>query len=173
MLPQEVPRAKNFNYKLNNFQRATGQRIFARVSLYRRDSTYNNYFNDIATGVTFQFLARSAVFDHVVTLSPTTVWNNRYSYSRFIRYQEGNRDADGFDLTKLGFPAAYNNAIPSDVRTFPQFNMTGYIPTASAASDPVARMPLRVLMKNRFIKLVQALRCVPTAPLGRPVVPDV
>jgi cyclophilin family peptidyl-prolyl cis-trans isomerase len=31
VLPQEVPRAKNFNYKLNNFQRATGQRIFARV----------------------------------------------------------------------------------------------------------------------------------------------
>ena len=53
------------------------QRIFARVSLYRRDSTYNNYFNDIATGVTFQFLARSAVFDHVVTLSPTMVWNNQ------------------------------------------------------------------------------------------------
>ena len=31
VLPQEVPRAKNFNYKLNNFQRATGQRIYARV----------------------------------------------------------------------------------------------------------------------------------------------
>ncbi|HKB56423.1 MAG TPA: peptidylprolyl isomerase [Lacunisphaera sp.] len=31
VLPTEVPRAKNFNYKLNNFQRATGQRIYARV----------------------------------------------------------------------------------------------------------------------------------------------
>jgi cyclophilin family peptidyl-prolyl cis-trans isomerase len=31
VLPQEVPRAKNFNYKLNNFQRATGQRLYARV----------------------------------------------------------------------------------------------------------------------------------------------
>ena len=111
------------------------QRIFARVSIYRRDSTYNNYFNDIATGVTFQFLARSAVFDHVATISPTVVLNTRYSYSRFIRYQAGNRAADGFDLTKLGFPAVYNNAIPSDVRTFPQFNMTGYIPTASAAGE--------------------------------------
>ena len=59
----------------------------------------------------------------------------KYSYSRFIRYQEGNRDADGFDLTKLGFPASYNSAIPADVRTFPQFNMTGYIPTASAAGE--------------------------------------
>jgi cyclophilin family peptidyl-prolyl cis-trans isomerase len=31
VLPQDVPRAKNFNYKLNNFQRATGRRIYARV----------------------------------------------------------------------------------------------------------------------------------------------
>jgi len=31
VLPQDVPRAKNFNYKLNNFQRTTGQRIYARV----------------------------------------------------------------------------------------------------------------------------------------------
>ena len=111
------------------------QRIFARASIYRRDSTYNNYFNNLATGVTFQFLARSAVFDHVATLSPTLVLNTKYSYSRFIRYQEGNRDADGFDLTKLGFPASYNSSIPVDVRTFPQFNMTGYIPTASAAGE--------------------------------------
>ena len=31
VLPTAVPRAKNFNIKLNNFQRATGQRIYARV----------------------------------------------------------------------------------------------------------------------------------------------
>ncbi len=31
VLPTEVPRAKNFNYKLANFQRATGRRIYARV----------------------------------------------------------------------------------------------------------------------------------------------
>lgn len=31
VLPQEIPRAKNFNYKLNNFARATGRRIYARV----------------------------------------------------------------------------------------------------------------------------------------------
>ncbi|MDB6116031.1 MAG: ppiB [Lacunisphaera sp.] len=31
VLPQDVPRAKNFNYKLNNFQRATGRKIYARV----------------------------------------------------------------------------------------------------------------------------------------------
>jgi len=31
VLPTDVPRAKNFNYKLNNFQRATGRKIYARV----------------------------------------------------------------------------------------------------------------------------------------------
>lgn len=31
VLPVEVPRAKNFNFKLANFQRATGRRIYARV----------------------------------------------------------------------------------------------------------------------------------------------
>ena len=31
VLPQDVPRAKNFNFKLANFQRFTGQRIYARV----------------------------------------------------------------------------------------------------------------------------------------------
>jgi hypothetical protein len=37
----------------------------------------------------------------------------------------------------------------------------------------VRRMPPRVETKNRFIRLEQLLRWLPTAPLGRPVVPDV
>jgi hypothetical protein len=111
------------------------QRMFVRASVYRRDSTYNNYFNNLATGVTFQFLSRAAVFDHVYTLSPTTVLNTRYSYNRFIRYQNGNTGANGFDLSSLGFPASYASQIPKDVGSFPQFNMTGYIPTGSAAGE--------------------------------------
>jgi hypothetical protein len=111
------------------------QRIFARVSLYRRDSTYNNYFHNLSTGVTFQFLSRAAVFDHVYSLTPTMVLNTRYSYNRFIRNQNGNTDANGFDLTGLGFPASYASLIPKDIGSFPQFNMTGYIPTGSAAGE--------------------------------------
>ena len=111
------------------------QRIFVRASVYRRDSTYNNYFNNLATGVFFQFLARAAVFDHVAMISPTVVLNTRYSYNRFIRFQDQNQDAVGFDLTKLGFPSSYANAIPKDVGRFPQFNMTGYIPTASTSGE--------------------------------------
>jgi hypothetical protein len=111
------------------------QRIFVRASLYRRDSTYNNYFHNLTTGTNFQFLARAAVFDDVYTISPTTVLNTRYSYSRFIRFQDNNVEARGFDLTKLGFPASYANLIPKDIVRFPQFNMTGYIPTAPVGGE--------------------------------------
>jgi len=31
LLPQDVPRAQNFNYKLNNFQRVTGERVYGRM----------------------------------------------------------------------------------------------------------------------------------------------
>ncbi len=111
------------------------QRIFVRASVYRRDSTYNNYFGNIATGITFQFLARAAVFDDVYTLSPSTVLNTRYSYSRFIRVQDNNAGARGFDITTLGFPASYASLIPKEVLRFPTVNMTGYIPTAPSTGE--------------------------------------
>src|SRR5262249_19288258 len=34
------------------------QRIFVRASLYDRDSFYNDYFHNIATGTSFQFISR-------------------------------------------------------------------------------------------------------------------
>ena len=110
-------------------------RIFVRASLYDRYSTYNNYFHDAATGVTFKFVARAAMIDDVYTLSPTMVLNVKYSYSRFIRWQDEDASAMNFDLTTLGFPASYQNLIPADVRRFPQFSMTGYIPTGSTAGE--------------------------------------
>jgi outer membrane receptor protein involved in Fe transport len=104
------------------------QRIFARVSIYRRwDSTCNDYFRNIMTGIAFAFLARAAVFDDVYMLSPSTVLNTRYSYSRLIRFSDGNVGAWGFDLTKLGFPASYANQIPKDIARFPRIDLTGYI----------------------------------------------
>jgi hypothetical protein len=111
------------------------QRIFARVSIYRRDSTYNNYFRNLTTGITFQFLARTAVFDDVYMLSPTTVLNTRYSYNRFIRVQDNNLASQGFDITTLGFPASYASLIPKDIVRFPAINMTGYIPTSPSTGE--------------------------------------
>jgi len=100
-------------------------RLFVRDSVYRRDSDYNNYFYNIATGQWFQFFARAGVFDDVIMLSPTTVLNVRYGYNRFIRAQTPNPGAKGFDLTTLGFPKAYNDLIPREFRYFPRLDFPG------------------------------------------------
>ncbi len=102
------------------------QRLFVRASWYRRDSSYNNYFDNLATGEWFQFLSRAAVVDDVYNIGPTTVANVRYGYNRFIRVTKGNPDATGFDLTSLGFPKAYNDAIPANIRRFPRIDLAGY-----------------------------------------------
>ena len=105
-------------------------RFMVRASLYDRNSEYDNYFNDIGTGVHFAFPARAAVFDDVYTLSPTTILNTRYSYSRYIRYQDQRPEAWGFDLTSLGFPSSYATAIAPSDRRYPIINLGGpYIAT--------------------------------------------
>jgi outer membrane receptor protein involved in Fe transport len=101
-------------------------RIFGRASWYDRASDYNNYFNNLATGELFFFKSRQGAVDEVWTINPTTVLNLRYGYNRFIRATETNLDNHGFDLTSVGFPAAYNNAIPIDKRRFPGIEITGY-----------------------------------------------
>lgn len=108
-------------------------RMFGRYSWYDRDSTYNNYFNNLATGSLFQFLSRQAVLDDVYMLSPSIVMNLRYGYNRFIRGDQMNPESHGFDLTSLGLPTAYNNAISSDLRRFPRIEMAGYQGTGFGA----------------------------------------
>ena len=107
-------------------------RIFGRTSWYDRDSDYNNYFDNIATGQEFQFISRQGMVDDVYVFSPTTVLNLRYGYNRFIRADQGNSGNIGLDLTTLGFPSSYNNLISPDVRRFPRFDITGYQGTGVA-----------------------------------------
>ena len=102
------------------------QRLYGRVSWYDRNSDYNNYFNNLATGEWFKFVSRQAAFDHVYVFNNTTVLNLRYGYNWFVRGTDSNPENHGFDLTQLGFPAAFNAAIPDDVRRFPRFDITGY-----------------------------------------------
>jgi hypothetical protein len=97
-------------------------KLFVRGSWYNRDSHYNDYFGTEATGINFKFISRQGVIDDVWTLNPTTVLNVRFGYNRFIRSQDQDPDARGFDLTKLGLPASYNNLIPEDIRRFPRFD---------------------------------------------------
>ncbi len=103
------------------------QRFFVRASAYRRDSTYNDYFESAFTGQQFLFDSKAAVFDHVYTLSPTMVLNTRYSYNRFIRGSDGNKLGEGFDLSQLGFSSQYVSQVPKDIARFPRINLTGYI----------------------------------------------
>ncbi len=101
-------------------------RVFARVSWYDRNSNYNNFFDNAATGEAFQFASRAGVFDDVYNITPTTILNVRYGYNRFIRVTNSNEASRGFDITSLGFPAAYNNLIDADTRRFPRFDIAGY-----------------------------------------------
>jgi hypothetical protein len=111
------------------------QRMYGRVSWYDRNSNYNNYFDNISTGQWFRFVSRQAVFDHVWTITPTTVMNVRYGYDRFLRGDQGNPGNHGMDLTTLGFPSRYNDLIPQSIRKFPRFDITGYQGTGVAGED--------------------------------------
>lgn len=101
-------------------------RIFSRVNVYKRDSHYNDWFDNAATGEWFQFLSRGAALDDVYSFSPTFVMNLRYGYSRFIRTYDTNPKGRGFDLTTLGLPASYNNAIDPKIRRFPVINFDNF-----------------------------------------------
>jgi hypothetical protein len=109
---------------------SNSNRMFGRVNWYDRNSTYNDYFNNEATGNLFQFVSRAAVIDDVHTISPTMVLNLRYGYNRFIRGDSAPYDSIGFDLTKLGFPSYMNTLTSDDVRKFPRIDLTGYQGTA-------------------------------------------
>ncbi len=125
--PELTERIKYYTHSVRVDHVVSGkQRLFVRGSVYRRDSDYNNYFSNIATGEWFQFLSRAGVFDDVYTLSPTTVLNVRYGYNRFVRVTKGNPGSAGMDLTSLGFPKAYNDAIPAEIRRFPRIDIAGY-----------------------------------------------
>lgn len=111
------------------------QRMYGRVSWYDRNSNYNNYFDNISTGQWFRFVSRQAVFDHVWTMTPSTIMNIRYGYDRFLRGDQGNPGNFGMDLTSLGFPSRYNDLIPAGIRKFPRFDITGYQGTGVAGED--------------------------------------
>jgi hypothetical protein len=123
-LPETIKYASN-TVRIDHIA-TSRQRVYGRYSWYDRNSNYNNYFNNISTGEWFQFISRQAAFDHVYVLNSTTVMNMRYGFNRFVRGTDTNPGNHGFDLTKLGFPAAYNSMIDDDLRRFPRFDISGY-----------------------------------------------
>jgi hypothetical protein len=97
-------------------------KLFGRYSWYNRKSTYNNYTNSIYVGDRFVFESKQAVLDEVHTFSANTVLNLRYGFNRFIRAPDAPEGQYGLDLTTLGFPASFNNAIGEGIRRFPRFD---------------------------------------------------
>ena len=104
-------------------------RTFGRFSWYNRGSTYSDHFGTLATAEYFWFHSVNGTWDHVYTFNPTLVMNLRYGYNRFIRHVSRKPESQGFDLTSLGFPQSYNDAIPADIRRFPHINPSGYYAT--------------------------------------------
>jgi hypothetical protein len=123
-LPEDIKYANNTVRVDHNL--TDKQRMYGRFSWYDRNSNYNNYFNNLTTGEWFKFVSRQFALDHVWVATPTTVVNFRYGYNWFVRGTNSNPANHGFDLTSLGFPAAYNSAIPDAIRRFPRFLITGY-----------------------------------------------
>ncbi|MGH9883088.1 MAG: TonB-dependent receptor domain-containing protein [Pyrinomonadaceae bacterium] len=111
----------NFTFRIDQ-NISENNRLFVRGSWYDRFSVYNDYTGTPYAGVNFIFAARQGVIDDVHTFNPTTVLNVRYGYNRFIRAQDQEQDARGFDLTQLGFPASLNNLTPAELRRFPRID---------------------------------------------------
>ena len=123
-LPEDIKYANNTIRVDQNLTEK--QRMYGRFSWYDRNSNYNNYFGNLATGEWFKFVSRQLALDHVWVMTPSTVLNFRYGYNWFVRGTDSNPANHDFDLTSLGFPAAYNASIPDGIRRFPRFDITGY-----------------------------------------------
>ncbi|HEY8561963.1 MAG TPA: carboxypeptidase regulatory-like domain-containing protein [Pyrinomonadaceae bacterium] len=130
-LTEETKPYDNYTFRVD--QNVTSKnRLFVRGSLYNRNSLYNRYTDSPYVGVNFVFKARQGVIDDVHTFNSTTFLNVRYGYNRFIRGQDQQDDAQGFDLTQLwstvngvNYGELYNNLVPETLRRFPRFDFTG------------------------------------------------
>ena len=99
-------------------------RLFVRATVGRRlTGPYRPYWDDIAVGENFVSWTRAGAIDDVVTLTPTTVLNFRYGYSRF---QSGHVPRkSGFDVSQLGFPEQTARLLQGQVLDFPSINISG------------------------------------------------
>jgi hypothetical protein len=99
-------------------------KVFGRYSWYNRKSTYNNYTGTAYVGDRFLFISKQGMVDAVHTFDANTVLNVRYGFNRFIRGSDAPEGQYGMDLTTLGFPASFNNAIGENFRRFPRFDFS-------------------------------------------------
>jgi hypothetical protein len=91
-----------------DFHLSEKQSIFGRFSFSRtQTSSFNSYGNmwdpNYAQNITN---ARNVIVADDLTLSPTTVVQLRYSFTRHYENQGGDPAQNGFDITSVGFPAS-------------------------------------------------------------------
>ena len=119
----EVTDYYNWTFRVDQ-QLTSKNRMFVRGSWYTREGLYNRYTDSAYAGQNFSFLSRGGVIDDVHTFDSTTFLNVKYGYNRFIRWQQSQDDAVGFDLTNLWGQqqgSTYNSLIPEAIRRFPRF----------------------------------------------------
>jgi len=98
---------QKFDVRMDYYQ-SEKQRIFGRFSFTRTlTSSFNAFGNmwdpNYAQNITN---ARNAIAADDLTLSPTTVLQLRYSFTRHYENQGGDPAENGFDITTLGFPGS-------------------------------------------------------------------
>jgi len=103
------------------------QRIFGRYSFDRLFTSLVNAFGntwdlDYAQNIT---RGQNVLLADDITLTPTTILQLRYSFTRRNEIQGGDPRQDGFDITTLGFPASL--AAQQNYKTLPyvQFGDVG------------------------------------------------
>ncbi len=140
-LPNVGPATQRFNNFLQPFpgtddfhsvvlrvdhQFSERNRLFGRYVENRRDQIQQGGNGRVGLGIDPQYpLIRKnngVVLDWVSTLSPTTVFNARVGFSRFLQ-AAFRLTSQPFDATTLGFPASFSNARP--VSIVPRIEFSG------------------------------------------------
>lgn len=118
--------AQRFDVRMD-WDKSDKQRIFGRFSFDRLfNSTYNafgnmwdlNYAQNVTNG-------RNILLADDYTISPTTVLQLRYSFTRHYENQGGDPAQNGFDITTLGFPSSLASQEIYKLLPFLLFNDSG------------------------------------------------
>ena len=118
--------AQKFDVRMD-WAKSERQRIFGRFSFDRLfTSTFNsfgdmwdlNYAQNVTNG-------RNVLLADDLTLSPTTVLQLRYSFTRHYENQGGSPGQVGYDITKLGFPSSLASEETYKLLPFMLFNDAG------------------------------------------------
>lgn len=106
-------------------------RLYGRYNTYHRFSNRSDsgWFRNLVFAGDSDWDQKAFSFDDVYTFSPTMFLNVRYSFYRLQIEQTPGPGNIGFDLTELGFPKNYADAIPAGVRSFPTISSPDFLST--------------------------------------------